>query len=761
MNFEWREDSLNPFLTPPNKALSNYQFGKQNPLKADGDFETINSQSSIFKPIPLPDDILGFDPIPSDSRFQFENPLTMQIPSNSQTNFSEFLANQEPMSIPLNGQNNQYPYQNTNNNNSFNIDNYLKGSNTDYNDNDFLGSEMNLNLNYNGNINGKENDIEKVMLDLGISEAPVQSQTTQPKKTHRRQLSGSEIFGIVGSADNLQLSIPGLETQFLGKKPLYKDIKSYDNLEIFNNANIDNINVPPIDMGLDVIDIAMGLNNNYNLDINSGMNIETNYNMNMNVNLNSNSNINMNNKVINNNPSTPIKAPTPSSRKEKLDYYVSSGNPNSYKFPSPPKGSFTNKPITQQNISKIPTESSNSLAKVKSSNSNILDNFLTDESSPSKTNLPTPAPTSPLNSVAMSSPLKNNFQTPKQGSPRKIFVHTQFTSGKKVADETIVLDDDDKDRTISEMATPLNGKVNILNMQTPTKKKKLLTRLQNCEDASLLGSPMKKNIFTHKSIKGPNKTAIRKKPTITSTLASGSLEQYFIGPTREGKYICKFFDKEIQGVCNREFHRISNTRAHIQTHLSDRPFVCDECGKAFVRNHDLKRHKMGHKAAGNVCPCGKGFPRADALKRHRARNICVGGFNNKGAVSKPEATEGKAVNKKLSDKIIASINNNPNSIQVKDINKQEDNKPKQPKQPQTDHQHNCQNQSCNHQHHNHNYNDSKDSYDYKNYQPSQGTSKPISQPKSNCPDELELFEFDEIPGVDNNFSFNMEDSIVI
>jgi uncharacterized Zn-finger protein len=56
-----------------------------------------------------------------------------------------------------------------------------------------------------------------------------------------------------------------------------------------------------------------------------------------------------------------------------------------------------------------------------------------------------------------------------------------------------------------------------------------------------------------------------------------------------------------------------------------RPHVCDSCGLAFVRGHDLKRHKDTHlNSKPHVCECGKSFSRKDALKRHIFLKSCRG-----------------------------------------------------------------------------------------------------------------------------------------
>jgi hypothetical protein len=76
-------------------------------------------------------------------------------------------------------------------------------------------------------------------------------------------------------------------------------------------------------------------------------------------------------------------------------------------------------------------------------------------------------------------------------------------------------------------------------------------------------------------------------------------------------------------VCNRQFQRSYNRKAHMATHNKDRarPYKCTEpdCKKAFVRNTDLVRHtKSIHlNIRDHVCDmCHRAFPRKDTLRRY-------------------------------------------------------------------------------------------------------------------------------------------------
>jgi regulatory protein SWI5 len=114
--------------------------------------------------------------------------------------------------------------------------------------------------------------------------------------------------------------------------------------------------------------------------------------------------------------------------------------------------------------------------------------------------------------------------------------------------------------------------------------------------------------------------------TIEETGVSNEEIQQYISPQDpvSHRWTCLY-----PGCDAKTFGRRENIRSHVQTHLGDRQYRCNHCGKCFVRQHDLKRHAKIH--SGNKpyrCPCGGGFARQDALTRHRQRGMCVGGFPN-------------------------------------------------------------------------------------------------------------------------------------
>ncbi|MCJ1247634.1 Metallothionein expression activator [Trapelia coarctata] len=106
-------------------------------------------------------------------------------------------------------------------------------------------------------------------------------------------------------------------------------------------------------------------------------------------------------------------------------------------------------------------------------------------------------------------------------------------------------------------------------------------------------------------------------------ITAEEISSFIEGPDTDNKYRCRYPD------CDRTFGRKENIKAHVQTHLNDRQFLCEHCPKRFVRQHDLKRHGKTHTNAREYrCACGSSFARHDALTRHRQRGMCSGAFPN-------------------------------------------------------------------------------------------------------------------------------------
>ena len=115
--------------------------------------------------------------------------------------------------------------------------------------------------------------------------------------------------------------------------------------------------------------------------------------------------------------------------------------------------------------------------------------------------------------------------------------------------------------------------------------------------------------------------------SIIETGISADMVNVYIHDTGDGganKYICMFL-LENGKRCDKNFGRHENASSHVQNHLGDRKFQCNECSKTFVRAHDMKRHAAIHQPdRPHLCPCGQGFARHDALTRHRQRGMCSG-----------------------------------------------------------------------------------------------------------------------------------------
>jgi len=466
----------------------------------------------------------------------------------------------------------------------------------------------------------QDDDLESILFDLGIQDAydsPVnpssgeQSSETGSvlyEKTHTRKISGSGIFGFVGTGSNTQLAIPGIDINSVplnNKKPVYNEVMNFDNLNFHRSHP--------------------------NAQCREGLQ-----------------------------SSAKVQRVTRLRRRDSLkhdddpDYFFTGDASGKYKFPTSsvtlgstgqvtasysaqdlkalrpyhdnlegchPDNRRTPSAIASSPIRKSPDHSSILSSPTKEVNSvEDIDRILNGKdlkggSAVAKPKLSHQIPSlAPLSSSSVqSSPgaqaYKSPGMSPVTSSPIRFKSVSPFGKGTK-------------------FTTPLKVKNTFSRTPSPQRAPKRLNWIPTLIT--------KKNDLSEKILKEQAKSPTRKKrPTIRSTLATGTLDKYFVGPDSNKLYTCKYKN------CSKTFTRISNIRAHIQTHLCDRPFVCPVCKKAFVRNHDLRRHYKGHLEYQYVCPCGKKFPRQDALKRHRIRNICVGGIPDDRGVLKRKGKKSK------------------------------------------------------------------------------------------------------------------------
>ena len=117
------------------------------------------------------------------------------------------------------------------------------------------------------------------------------------------------------------------------------------------------------------------------------------------------------------------------------------------------------------------------------------------------------------------------------------------------------------------------------------------------------------------------------------------VDAFIQGPDPESNtYTCLYEDCKFK-----PFPRKENIRAHVQTHLGDRKYVCTKCGNKFVRPNDLKRHANTHQENKEfVCICTAAFGRQDALRRHRQRKpFCLNGDPTLELKTKEEKKRGR------------------------------------------------------------------------------------------------------------------------
>ncbi|KAF0275136.1 Metallothionein expression activator [Hanseniaspora uvarum DSM 2768] len=101
-----------------------------------------------------------------------------------------------------------------------------------------------------------------------------------------------------------------------------------------------------------------------------------------------------------------------------------------------------------------------------------------------------------------------------------------------------------------------------------------------------------------------------------TTLPPGSIDQH-VAELPDKTFMCLFNN------CQRKFPRRYNVRAHVQTHLEDKPYGCELCGSRFVRKHDMIRHSKTHLEKKFECEhCHRKFLTEKLVTDHTEKMKC-------------------------------------------------------------------------------------------------------------------------------------------
>uniref|UniRef100_A0A8C6SFC4 C2H2-type domain-containing protein n=1 Tax=Neogobius melanostomus TaxID=47308 RepID=A0A8C6SFC4_9GOBI len=70
--------------------------------------------------------------------------------------------------------------------------------------------------------------------------------------------------------------------------------------------------------------------------------------------------------------------------------------------------------------------------------------------------------------------------------------------------------------------------------------------------------------------------------------------------------------------CNLSFGLLSNLRTHQHIHTGEKKHHCNQCGKAFLQQSNLKQHKLTHSKRSFPCDeCGKLLSSKSGFEQHK------------------------------------------------------------------------------------------------------------------------------------------------